>query len=283
LISQSSGANRSANGVVRTLIIGATGRMGQALVRAALEHPHVRISGAVASVGSDQLGRDVGDIAGVGKFGISVTSDLTSALGQADVAIDFSKPSATAANLAACVGAGKPLLIGTTGVPENLTNDFERASRHIPLLVAPNTSVGVTLLMELVRNSARALSLDYDVEIVEAHHRMKRDAPSGTALALGQAVADERGQQLENVATTNRNGEAPRRKGDIGFAVVRGGDIVGEHTVIFAGTGEQLILGHKASDRSIFARGALDAAAWLARRPAGRYAMRDVISLKTGG
>jgi 4-hydroxy-tetrahydrodipicolinate reductase len=257
--------------------------MGQSLVRAALERPDIRISGAVASADSDHLGRDIGELSGVSTFGLPVTSNLTAALSEADVAIDFSRPSATATNLAACVAVGKPLLIGTTGLPGDLDNDFERAARHIPLLIAPNTSVGVTLLMELVRTSARALSLDFDVEIVEAHHRMKRDAPSGTALALGQAVADERGQQLQDVAATSRNGEAPRRKGEIGFAVVRGGDIVGEHTVIFAGTGEQLLLGHRVSDRSIFARGALDAAAWLADRSAGRYVMRDVIAFKTGG
>lgn len=267
--------------MVRALIIGATGRMGQAIVRAALERPNVRIAGAVASSDSAQLNRDIGELAGVGRFGISVTSNLSAALADADVVVDFSQPAAAAANLASCVGAGKPLLIGTTGLSQALEHDFERAARHIPLLIAPNTSVGVTLLMELVRQSARALSLEFDAEIVEAHHRMKRDAPSGTALALGQAIADERGQQLEQVASTNRSGEAPRKRGDIGFAVVRGGDLVGEHTVVFAGTGEQLILGHRATDRSIFARGALDGAAWLAGKSPGRYVMRDVISLKT--
>jgi 4-hydroxy-tetrahydrodipicolinate reductase len=263
--------------MVRALIIGATGRMGQAIVRAALERPNVRIAGAVASVGSAQLNRDIGDIAGVGRFGLTVTSNLSAALSDADVVIDFSQPAATAGNLAACVAANKPLLIGTTGLSEALSDSFERSARHIPLLIAPNTSVGVTLLMELVRQSARALSLDFDAEIIEAHHRMKRDAPSGTALAIGQAIADERGQALHEVAATNRNGE-PRKKGEIGFAVVRGGDIVGEHTVIFAGTGEQLVLGHRATDRSIFARGALDAAYWLSGRNPGRYSMRDVIS-----
>jgi 4-hydroxy-tetrahydrodipicolinate reductase len=256
--------------------------MGQALVRAALERPDIRISAAVASFDSQHLGRDIGDLAGVSNFGIAVTSNLADALGDADVAIDFSQPSATATNLAACVGAGKPLLIGTTGLAAALEKDFERTARHIPLLIAPNTSVGVTLLMELVRQSARALSLDFDAEIIEAHHRMKRDAPSGTALAIGQAIADERGQQLANVAATNRNGESPRKRGDIGFAVVRGGDIVGEHTVVFAGAGEQLVLGHRATDRAIFARGALDAASWLVARGPGRYSMRDVIAFKTG-
>jgi len=257
--------------------------MGQALVRAALERPDVNIAAAVASSDSQHLGRDIGDLVGAGNFGIEVTSNLSEALADADVAIDFSQPSATATNLAACVGAGKPLLIGTTGLSAALEKDFERAARHIPLLIAPNTSVGVTLLMELVRQSARALSLDYDAEIIEAHHRMKRDAPSGTALAIGQAIADERGQHLGQVAATHRDGEGLRKKGDIGFAVVRGGDIVGEHTVVFAGAGEQLVLGHRATDRAIFARGALDAASWLGAKGPGRYSMRDVIAFKTGG
>ena len=265
--------------MVNALIIGATGRMGQAIVRAALERPNIRIAGAVASEGSAQLNRDIGDIAGVGRFGLTVTSNLSAALSDADVVIDFSQPAATAGNLAACVASNKPLLIGTTGLSEGMNESFDRAARHIPLLIAPNTSVGVTLLMELVRQTARSLPLDFDAEIIEAHHRMKRDAPSGTALAIGQAIADERGQSLHDVATTNRNGEA-RKKGEIGFAVVRGGDIVGEHTVIFAGSGEQLVLGHRATDRSIFARGALDAASWLAGKNAGRYTMRDVIAFQ---
>jgi 4-hydroxy-tetrahydrodipicolinate reductase len=268
--------------MVRALIIGATGRMGQAIVRAALERPNLRISGAVASPGSAQLNRDIGELAGVGRFGLTVTSNLSAALTEADVAVDFSQASATAGNLAACVAANKPLLIGTTGLSESLNSSFERAARHIPLLIAPNTSVGVTLLMELVRQTARALSQDFDAEIIEAHHRMKRDAPSGTALAIGQAIADERGQALHEVAATNRNGE-PRKKGDIGFAVVRGGDTVGEHTVIFAGTGEQLVLAHRATDRSIFARGALDAASWLSGKNPGRYTMRDVIGFRSAG
>jgi 4-hydroxy-tetrahydrodipicolinate reductase len=268
--------------MIRIVLIGATGRMGQAILRAAREQPEVQITGAVTSLGSSQLGNDVGELAGVGAIGVRIGSDLSATLRDADVAIDFSLPIATAANVAACAAARKPLLIGTTGVPAEVLSDIERAAQHIPLLVAPNTSVGVTLLLELVRQSARALSMDFDVEIVEAHHRMKKDAPSGTALALGQAVADARGQQLGQVAAMGRQGEAPRTRGEIGFAVVRGGDIVGEHTVMFAGAGEQLVLGHRATDRAIFARGALHAAQWLAGRPPGRYTMRDVIGLKSG-
>jgi 4-hydroxy-tetrahydrodipicolinate reductase len=185
-----------------------------------------------------------------------------------------------------CRAARKPLLIGTTGFPAQLTSIFDEAAKEIPLLVAPNTSIGVTLLLELTRIAAKALPADFDVEIVEAHHRMKKDAPSGTALALGKAAVAGRGEAAGSRAgtapanvSTERSGE--RRTGDIGYAVIRGGDIVGDHTVLFAGTGEQITVGHRALDRAIFARGAVRAALWLAGQPAGRYIMRDFLSLKT--
>jgi 4-hydroxy-tetrahydrodipicolinate reductase len=246
------------SGTLRVLIIGATGRMGQALVRVSKERPNVRITGAVTHAGSAHLGRDVGELAGVGRLGVIVTADVGAALGDCDCAIDFSQSPATASNLAACIVAGKPLLVGTTGLAEELKPEIERAARHIALLIAANTSLGVTLLLELVRQAAQTLPLNFDVEIIEAHHRLKKDAPSGTALALGHAVAQA-------------------REGEIGFAVVRGGDIVGDHTVVFAGTGEQVALSHRATDRNVFARGALDAAAWLAGRAPGHYFMRDII------
>ena len=261
--------------ILRVVIIGATGRMGQALVRAAKERPNVRITAAVTHAGSAHLGRDVGELAGVGRLGVTVTAEVAAALADCDCAIDFSQSPATAANLAACCAAGKPLLVGTTGLAAELKPEIERAARHIPLLVAANTSLGVTLLLELVRQAAQTLPLNFDVEIIEAHHRLKKDAPSGTALALGHAVAQVRGQEFEAVAAHERDGL--RREGDIGFAVVRAGDIVGDHTVIFAATGEQVVLSHRATDRNVFARGALDAAAWLAGRAPGHYFMRDII------
>lgn len=263
---------------LRVLIIGAAGRMGQALTRAAQERSDVRVAAGVESPGSAHVGRDIGEIAGVGALGVRIAGDLAGALADCDAALDFSHPSGTAANLAACVAAGKPLLIGTTGLTSDVHHELERAARHIPLLVSANTSVGVTLLIELARQCARALPLQFDVEILEAHHRHKKDAPSGTALALGQAVAEARGQQLDQVGVRARAGGAPRQEGEIGFAVTRGGDIVGDHTVLFAGAGEQLVLTHRATDRAVFARGALDALVWLARRPSGRYSMRDLLS-----
>lgn len=263
--------------MINAVIIGASGRMGQALARAARESEAVRVVAAVDAASSPHLGRDVGELAGGGPLGVAITADLRAALAGADVAIDFSHPDATSANVPVCRAARKALFIGTTGLSASLEPEFEAAAREIPLLVAPNTSLGVTLLIELVREAARALPQDFDIEIVEAHHRYKQDAPSGTALALGLAAAEGRDTTLERSGVMSRVGISPRRTGDIGFAVVRGGDIVGDHTVTFAGAGEQVLLGHRATDRAIFARGALRGAAWLAGQGPGRYAMRDVI------
>jgi 4-hydroxy-tetrahydrodipicolinate reductase len=292
---------------LNAVIIGAAGRMGRALIRAAAEIPkELRVCGAVVSTTSEALGKDAGELAGVGRVDVRVTDDLAAALARAEIVIDFSQPHTTRSNLMVCRAARKPLLIGTTGYPAELTSVFDEAAKEIPLLVAPNTSIGVTLLLELTRIAAKALPADFDVEIVEAHHRMKKDAPSGTALALGKAAAEGRGDaeragsaggatSMHASATdtasaamaaagpatisTSRSGE--RRSGDIGYAVIRGGDIVGDHTVLFAGTGEQITLGHRATDRAIFARGAVRAALWLAAQPAGRYIMRDFLGLKT--
>jgi len=270
-----------ASGPLNTVIIGAAGRMGRAVIRAAVEIPNeLRVCGAVVSTTSTSLGQDAGELAGIGRLDVPVTDDLAAALARAEIVIDFSQPHATRSNLAVCRAARKPLLIGTTGFPAELTSLFDAAAAEIPLLVAPNTSIGVTLLLELTRMAAKALPADFDIEIVEAHHRMKKDAPSGTALALGKAAAEGRAMPSatdrsgasvgagtaggagtsvgSEGALTNRSRE--RRQGDIGYAVIRGGDIVGDHTVLFAGTGEQVTLGHRATDRAIFARGAARAA-----------------------
>jgi 4-hydroxy-tetrahydrodipicolinate reductase len=273
--------------MIRAVIIGVTGRMGAALVRAAAQTSDFRVTGAVASQNSASLGLDAGELAGIGSIGVAVTCDLSSALAAADVAIDFSSGQATAANVAACRKARKALLIGTTGYASQVERDFKDAAADIALLVASNTSVGVTLLIELVREAARALPATFDIEIIEAHHRAKRDAPSGTALALGNAAASGRkgsGQvlsQAELVSSERISTPGPRHEGEIGFAVVRGGDIVGEHTVLFAGNGERLSLSHCVTDRAIFARGAVQAARWLLGRPAGRYTMSDFIGYKS--
>jgi 4-hydroxy-tetrahydrodipicolinate reductase len=268
--------------MIRLAVIGVTGRMGRAIVRAADDSNEVDVVSGVASGKSSQLGKDLGELAGVAAYGVPVSTDLKAALAACDVAIDFSNAAITAANVAACRAAGKPLVIGTTGFGADVEDAVTQAARDIAVLVAPNTSVGVTLLIELVRAAAQVLpAADFDIGISEAHHRHKRDAPSGTALALGRAAAEGRGQPAPTADAITVAGYASA-SGQIGFAVTRGGDIVGQHTVLFAGPGEQLELGHRATDRAIFARGALQAAAWLSGRPAGRYAMRDVVGYKTG-
>lgn len=269
--------------IARVVVIGVTGRMGQALLRAAPGFPQLLITGAIASAASLALGRDAGQVAGLLPTQLTVTSDLPRALAAADVALDFSHAGATGANLAACRAARKPLLIGTSGLDPALEPAIAAAAGEIALLVAPNTSIAVALLTELVRQSAHTLPRAFDIDVLELHHRLKRDAPSGTALALARAATEARG--LPPPSGLPLPGATPdpggRPEGQIGIASVRAGDLVGEHTVLFAGPGEQLALSHRASDRGIFARGALTAALWLMSQPAGRYGMRDFIGYKT--
>jgi 4-hydroxy-tetrahydrodipicolinate reductase len=267
--------------LVRAALIGATGRMGEALLRAAPAFPRLNITAAVASATSPSLGRDAGEVAGVGCLHLPITSDLARALAEADVAIDFSSAAATRANLAACRAARKPLLICTTGFAAELDGSFAAAARDIPLLIAANTSLGVTLLLELVRIAARALPPSFDIGILDTHHRSKQDAPSGTALALGSAAREARQAAASAAGASGAAAGKPHRAGEVGFASVRAGDIVGEHTVLFAGPGEALSLTHRATDRGVFARGALAAALWLQPRPPGRYTMRDLLAQKT--
>jgi 4-hydroxy-tetrahydrodipicolinate reductase len=268
---------------VRATLIGVSGRMGQALLRAAPAFPRLTITGAVASPTSLSLGRDAGEVAGVGCLHLPIISDLARALTEADVAIDFSSAAATRTNLAACRAARKPLLIGTTGSAAELEGALAAAARDIALLIAANTSLGVTLLLELVRIASRALPPAFDIEIVDMHHRSKHDAPSGTALALGAAAREARQASALAAGASGAAaaGDGAHREGEVGFASVRAGDIVGEHTVLFAGPGEQLLLTHRATDRGIFARGALAAALWLQSRPPGRYTMGDLLAQKT--
>lgn len=258
------------------VVFGITGRMGQSLLCALGESREFRLSAAVASADSASLGRDA---ALEGRpSGVAVTADPAAALANAAVAIDFSLPQAVAAHAAACAQAGVPLLVGATGLDAATHEVIAAAAQRIPVLVAANTSVGVSLLERLVAIAARSLGPDFDVEILEAHHRMKRDAPSGTAMRLGETVAAARGGALEDLAQFDRHGDVGARPaGGIGFATLRGGDVVGEHTVIFAGDGERIELTHRATDRMIFARGALRAAAWLIGRPAGLYRMQQVL------
>jgi 4-hydroxy-tetrahydrodipicolinate reductase len=253
--------------------------MGVQLLRLIGEFPSLRLHGAVVRQGNDTVGRDAGAVAGTAPAGITITDSLPALLQEADLVLDFSAPSAATETLASCVAARVPLLIGTTGLSNGVLASLASVAASIPLLTAANTSLGVNLLLELVRQAAHALPIRYDIEIVETHHRSKRDAPSGTALALGEAAAAGRGSNLAEQALYGRHGSSePRQEGQIGFASLRGGDVAGEHEVCFLGPGERVLLRHSATDRSVFARGALVAGQWLAGQRPGRYAMRDVFS-----
>jgi 4-hydroxy-tetrahydrodipicolinate reductase len=267
------------------VVFGITGRMGQSLLQALREDSQFKLHGAIASSASNRLGQECA--ADGSPTGVMITADAAAdaaaILKRGSVAVDFSLGSAVAAHAQACATAGVPLLVGATGLDAEAHAALTRAARKIAVLMAPNTSVGVAVLSKLVVQATLALGDGFDVEISEAHHRLKRDAPSGTALKLGEAVAQARVQSLSDVAVYDRHGtDNPRRPGSIGFSVVRAGDIVGEHTVTFAGTGECLEITHRASDRATFARGALRAAAWLMGRPAGLYGMQDVIGIPDG-
>jgi len=263
---------------IRTVLVGATGRMGAQIVRVLPQLPQLQLIGALASPGSAHLGEDVGAHAGAPACGVPISADLPALLASAQLVIDFSSAASAAATLAACMSARTALLLGTTGLSAELEPQLSAASRELPLLVAPNTSLGVTLLLELVRAAAAALPAGFDIEIIEAHHRHKRDAPSGTALALAAAAAQGRGVRLNEATLVARSGRLGKREpGQIGFAVMRGGDVVGEHAVAFLGDGESLWLRHSATDRAVFARGALLAGVWLAAQRPGRYAMKDML------
>jgi 4-hydroxy-tetrahydrodipicolinate reductase len=260
-------------------VFGITGRMGQSLIRALRESPEFQLRGAIASSSSVRLGEDAA--ADGPPSGVMITADPAAVLAGTAVALDFSLGSAVAVHAQACARGSVPLLVGATGFDAPAQAELTRAAKSIAVLIAPNTSVGVAVLDELAVAATRALGDAYDVDISEAHHRQKRDAPSGTALSLGESIAKSRAVTLHEVAVYPRHRmEAPRRPGSIGFSVVRAGDIVGEHTVTFSGRGERLEITHRATDRITFARGALRAAAWLIGRAPGLYGMKDVLGLE---
>ena len=264
--------------MLRIAIFGITGRMGQSLLRALRETPAFTLSGAIASANSARLGQDAAT-EGV-PSGVLITSDSRLGIQGASVAVDFSTSHGVTAHAEACAAAGVPILIGATGLDASSRGILEQAAQSIAVLIAPNTSVGVSVVAKLVSLAALRLGPSYDVEIFEAHHRMKCDAPSGTALALGEAVAKARAQTLSEVAAFDRTGQnSPRTPGSIGFSSLRAGDIVGEHTVTFAAAGERVEITHRATDRITFARGALRAAEWLVGQPAGLYGMENVLGL----
>ncbi len=264
---------------IRIAIAGVSGRMGRALLEATASKSGCTLSAAIDRSGSPLVGQDAGAAWGAAS-GVQVSDQPAAALEGAQALIDFTRPEATFGYLDICAAAGVPLVIGTTGFDDAGKARIAEAAKRIPIVFAPNMSVGVNLLMKLAELAAQVLEEGYDIEIIEAHHRHKVDAPSGTALGLGQAVAKAINRDLASCAVYGREGVTGERDpGTIGFATVRGGDIVGDHTLLFAGVGERVELTHKASSRATFAQGALRAAKWLQGRDPGLYDMRDVLGL----
>ncbi len=261
-------------------IVGCAGRMGRMLAEAALAAPGATLAGGTERPGADAVGRDLGEVIGRGPLGCLVEDDAGRLFAESDAVIDFSAPAATVLHARLAAQANTALVVGTTGLSAADEAELAAAASRVPVVYAPNYSVGVNLLMALTERAAAILGEDYDIEIVEMHHRHKVDAPSGTALGLGRAAAKGRRVALEQVWRKSRDGHTGARPtGEIGFATLRGGDVVGDHTVMFAAAEERLELTHKASSRAVFAKGAVRAAQWAVGRPAGLYTMRDVLGL----
>lgn len=262
------------------VITGVSGRMGQMLAKIVADSGKARLVAGVEREGHAWVGRDLGECLGGAPMGVQVTDDALEAFAKAQAVIDFTAPNATVAFAALAAQARAVHVIGTTGLEAEHLEKIAAAARHAVIIRAGNMSLGVNLLVKMVEKVARALDADWDVEVIEAHHRMKVDAPSGTALMLGQAAADGRGVSLAEAMVSGRDGiTGAREMGTIGFSAIRGGDIVGEHDVLFAGEGERVILRHVATDRSVFARGALRAALWGQDQKPGEYDMMDVLGL----
>ena len=262
------------------VITGASGRMGQMLIKTVLDSDKAHLAGVVEREGHAWIGCDVGEAMGGAAIGVTVTDDPLEAFAKAQAVIDFTAPEATLAFSKLAAQARAVHVIGTTGMSEEQIAQLEPASRHATIIRAGNMSLGVNLLVQLTKKVAAALDEDFDIEVIEAHHHHKVDAPSGTALMLGEAAAEGRGVKLSEVSDSGRDGiTGARRRGDIGFSAIRGGDIVGEHDVLFAATGERIVLRHMATDRAIFARGALKAALWGQDKAPGEYDMLDVLGL----
>ena len=267
--------------LTRIAVTGAVGRMGKMLIEAVTLSSEAELTAAVVLPDSSLIGADAGELAGLAANGVRVCGDLSEVIENFDVLIDFTAPKATLANAALCAAHGKGIVVGTTGFSAKEEEILLAYQTQISICKAANFSTGVNVCLNLLKKAAEILGDDYDVEVYEAHHRHKVDAPSGTALVMGQAVAEGLDRDLKSVAVYGREGQTGARdKETIGFATVRGGDVVGDHTVMFLGDGERVEITHKASSRMSFARGAVRAAAWLSSRSSGLYEMRDVLDLK---
>ena len=267
--------------MTRIAITGAAGRMGRSLIEACCQTAGMDLTVALEHPDSSLLGSDAGDLAGIGKLGVPVGADLAAVIDEFDVLVDFTRPEPTLANLEICRPAGRRMVIGTTGFSEEQKAQIRAASQDMGLVFAPNMSVGVNVCLKLLELAARVLGDEVDVEVIEAHHRHKVDAPSGTALRMGEVVAAALDRDLKSCAVYGREGHTgERERKTIGFETIRAGDIVGDHTVLFAGSGERIEITHKASSRMTFANGAIRAAGWLMGQDAGLFDMQDVLGLQ---
>jgi len=267
--------------MIKVAVTGAAGRMGGRIITLVTEAEGLELSGAVEMTGHTKLGSDAGYVAGCGELDVTIIDSLEQALAGADLLIDFTFPEVTLANATVCARLGKQMVVGSTGFTPEQREKLAGFARQIPIVFAPNMSVGVNVCFKILKDIARTLGDGFDVEIVELHHNKKKDSPSGTAVRMGEIVADALGRDYNQVANFHREGMCGERsKEEIGMQTVRGGDIVGEHTVYFVGMGERIELTHRAMSRDMFARGAVRAASWLAGKPAGLYDMQDVLGLK---
>lgn len=267
--------------MTRIAIAGAAGRMGKALIESTYKNPATSLGAAIVRPGSSLIGADAGELGNVGKLGISVVGTVAEVIDQFDVLIDFSSPMATLDNVKICAAHKKPIVIGTTGFNAAEKTELLNYQTQIPLLLSANFSTGVNLCFKLLDMAARVLADDYDVEVYEAHHRHKVDSPSGTAMRMGEVLANALERDLDKVAVYGREGQiGPRPRDTIGFATVRGGDVVGDHTVMFMADGERVEITHKASSRLAFSNGAVRAAIWLQQQKTGLFDMQDVLGLR---
>lgn len=262
---------------LRLIVHGASGRMGREVVRAASSSPDVDVVAALARSGSDTIGADAGILAGISALGVPVSADVDAALQLGEVAVDVSVPGAAVHFAKAAAAVGKPIVVATTGFSGEQRTELERCSESAPVLVAPNLSLGINLLVQILPTIVRALGSDYDIEVVEAHHRQKKDAPSGTAVRLAEVIAEALERPLAEIERHGRHGLAPRAPGEMGIHAIRAGGIVGEHHVLFVSEGEQVEVTHRAFSRQTFALGAVRAAQFIASQPPGLYSMQDVL------
>jgi 4-hydroxy-tetrahydrodipicolinate reductase len=267
--------------MIKVIVAGAAGRMGTQLVSLLRDSEALTLAGAVERKGHVAIGGDAGERAGCGRSGVTVVDDLSAVLSQGDVVIDFSSPSATLEHARAAAGQRRAMVVGTTGLSAQDLSDLRAFARQIPCVCSPNMSVGVNLLLKVIAEMAKTLGDEYDIEVIEAHHRLKKDAPSGTALKMAEVLATATNRDLSHVGVYARKGLIGERKaGEIGVQSIRAGDIVGDHTVLFGGMGERMEVTHRVQSRDIFARGALRAARWVVEQPPGLYDMLDVLSLR---